>query len=144
MNTKLIGWPEQARFDIETKKWTIVRRNMAKDYEMRLMLLEEWAADKDFQEWCVNRKRAKDAKDIAEQLPDLLDQGNMIWCRRGSVCLDATPCEDLECSFKHNKDDMVRGAVQCRTFQITNRSNDWTYAHHICEYGSVEPFDRGK
>ena len=60
-----------------------------------------------------------------------LNKGNMVWCRNGSVCSDATPCRDFNCEYKDGNDDTADGCSKCHKFQVTTFANYWGEARHI-------------
>lgn len=75
--------------------------------------------------WDEERKR------ILDKLPKHLEIGCMVWCRRGSVVAEVTPCKELTCPFKSDKDDVVNGCSKCQNFQLTQFANNWNEAIHI-------------
>jgi len=72
---------------------------------------------------------------ILENMPKL--QNISVWCRDGNVCPIATHCNQLSCTYKQHKHDVVSGCAKCRIFQITKSSNDWNRAEHLFDYGKV-------
>lgn len=73
----------------------------------------------------ITQKNKRYKKRVLDKLPKILKEGNMIWCRNGSVCYEATPCDELECIYKKNKKDVVNGCSECKLYQITNKCNSW-------------------
>lgn len=78
---------------------------------------------------------AERAARILDQLPTLLEAGNMVWCRNGSVCLETTPCATLVCQFKTAREEVVLGAAACQQFQVTQPSHDWLHARQVSNPG---------
>lgn len=60
-----------------------------------------------------------------------------VWCRNGEICKDATPCAQLTCPFKRNKDDRVAGIIQCGAYALTLFAIDWASAYHLPEEAKV-------
>lgn len=60
-----------------------------------------------------------------------LRAGNMVWCRNGAVCSEATPCEMFKCNAKESHLDIANGCAKCNTFQVTYPSLTWSDARHI-------------
>lgn len=108
--------------------------------------LEQWrnlrdAADAFRQEHLVEIERAISAEaadHIRAKLPDLLERGLQPWCRNGSVCSVATPCENLSCEYKEAPTDVLVGVPKCRAFQLTVWSPSWETARHVAPFGSVD------
>jgi len=75
---------------------------------------------------------------VPEEVPEKADvsipiDALQIWCRNGTVCLDATPCGQLTCPFKKEKGDMVAGIMKCSSYMLTLPASDWTSAHQLPE-----------
>ena len=72
-----------------------------------------------------NKKAYKFVKDEVE------NGGRRVWCRNGRVVPEATPCEQLDCKYKKNKNDIVIGCSICHRFQVTTYAETWGEAIHI-------------
>ena len=55
----------------------------------------------------------------------------MVWCRNGSMCNNATPCDDIICGFKPMPQDVLQGIKQCDNYQVTLPSFTWDDARQL-------------
>ena len=55
----------------------------------------------------------------------------MVWCRNGSICKEATPCDTLKCEFKKEINDVEEGIKQCDLYALTLPRHEWYSAVHI-------------
>lgn len=113
--------------------------DIANEYEYRLRMIETWSKDKSFQEWRLEHFRKNKSEAIRSEMMNIIERGNIVWCRNGLVCDVATPCIELECSYKISKDDQPEGPAKCLQFQITDYSTTWQHARLLFKFASVEP-----
>lgn len=75
---------------------------------------------------------------IINEIQDLLSH-NMIWCRNGLICSNATPCKKLSCKYKSTPDDVAIGCGKCQQFQITTGlGENWYTAKIEWVFGSTD------
>lgn len=110
-------------FDMKTiRKWKLLNFQLAVFERLHKKEIEEY-------------QQSVKTKKITRYLKSLDFSSSLVWCRNGSVALDATPCEQLVCPFKQHAADVVDGCIKCQSFAVTDKVTVWAMARHIMPEG---------
>ena len=65
---------------------------------------------------------------ILKTIPNMIKAGYVIWCRNAEVCFEATPCLKLNCKYKKDRNDFLKGCSKCNKFAFGSNGLDWSSA----------------